>query len=342
MVSADSRQTMNIYVLSTLNSGEDAIRLLTRGLAIKGVIGLSARDPSDAISGYVYMRDFCREQSLDFIEVQSYTLTRESDRKTLLALDIDVLLVIGWQRLIPPWLISHCRTCAIGSHGSPFGITNGRGRSPQNWALILGLTTFDISIFRIDSNIDSGHIIDSRRFRYSVFDDIRTSYYKSTLLTAAMIVDNIRNGRAVRRDLPPQDTQAAEYLPQRLPEDGSIDWNTPSMAIYNFTRALTRPYPGARTWAGDSEITIYEIKPFDADIEGNHEPGEIVWAFSQNDALVKVLDGFMLITDYEGLPLHTGMKLRSRNFRDQMKAVLDRHRNKRPDLPLAEIFKQFD
>src|SRR2546426_8482331 len=34
-------------------------------------------------------------------------------------------------------------------------------------------------------------------------------------------------------------------LPRRRPADGRIDWRQPSRAIYDFIRALTRPYPGA-------------------------------------------------------------------------------------------------
>ena len=81
----------------------------------------------------------------------------------------------------------------MGAHGSPLGITKGRGRSPQNWALILGLSTFYISIFKIDPGIDSGQIIETRSFTYSDFDDIKTSYYKVCLLTADMIINNLKS-----------------------------------------------------------------------------------------------------------------------------------------------------
>src|SRR5438093_436529 len=37
-------------------------------------------------------------------------------------------------------------------------------------------------------------------------------------------------------------------LPRRRPADGRIDWGQPARAIYDFIRALTRPYPGAFSW----------------------------------------------------------------------------------------------
>jgi methionyl-tRNA formyltransferase len=34
-------------------------------------------------------------------------------------------------------------------------------------------------------------------------------------------------------------------LPRRRPADGRINWQPPAKAVYDFIRALTRPYPGA-------------------------------------------------------------------------------------------------
>ena len=177
---------MNIYILNTVGIGLDIIDLVSKHVKILGIIGLSKRAPTDAISDYVYQYEFCDEHDFDFIEMESYELKSEQDKLKLISLDIDVLIVAGWQRLVPSWLISHCSICVIGSHGSPLGITKGRGRSPQNWALLLGLESFYISIFEVDAGIDSGRIIDTRKFVYSEFDDIKTSYYKAMMASISM------------------------------------------------------------------------------------------------------------------------------------------------------------
>lgn len=118
---------MKIFVLSTLGIGADIIDLFQRQIKISGVIGLSNRERTDAISDYVYMADFCQSKGIEFIEVNHYGLSDEGDKKRITQQDIDVLIVAGWQRLIPGWLIKHCSICAIGAHGSPLGITKGRG-----------------------------------------------------------------------------------------------------------------------------------------------------------------------------------------------------------------------
>jgi methionyl-tRNA formyltransferase len=47
-------------------------------------------------------------------------------------------------------------------------------------------------------------------------------------------------------------------LPRRRPEHGSIDWRASSLEVYNFIRALARPYPGAYSWLDGRRYMIWE------------------------------------------------------------------------------------
>ena len=49
----------------------------------------------------------------------------------------------------------------------------GRGRSPQNWALITGAQKFYISLFVLTEGIDDGKIVDEKCFGYNEYDDIK-------------------------------------------------------------------------------------------------------------------------------------------------------------------------
>ena len=137
---------MKIYVLNTLAIGMDTLSFISKSVHINGVIGLSDRVKKDNISDFHYQAKFCTDNNLKFIEIDSYGINKTADIDKLTEVEIDVLVVVGWQRLIPKWLINQCRKTVIGIHGSPFGITKGRGRSPQNWTLLLGYNSFYISI----------------------------------------------------------------------------------------------------------------------------------------------------------------------------------------------------
>ena len=56
----------------------------------------------------------------------------------------------------------------------------------------------------------------------------------------------------------PQDHGNASYFSRRSPDDGAIDWKSSSGAIRNLVRAVTRPYPGAFTYRGDTKIYVWE------------------------------------------------------------------------------------
>ena len=175
---------MNIWGLSAVASGFDTLELIGGDVDLRGVIGLTANSHSSHLSGYVDGRSWCQEREIDFVPVESYSLTSATDEAVLMDLPIDLLLVTGWQRLVPNWLLKRCRIGAVGVHGSPMGIRRGRGRSPQNWALLLGATRFSIAIFWLDEGIDSGSVIRETDFPLGPEDDIRTSYMKASLASA--------------------------------------------------------------------------------------------------------------------------------------------------------------
>lgn len=332
---------MNVHMLNTLECGQDLIRALGPSFPIQGVIGLTERDPGDGISGYMHQRAFCEERGIPFIEVEDYGLRSPGDRVRIEALDLDVLIVAGWQRLVPDWLIGRCRGRVLGAHGSPWGITGGRGRSPQNWALILGRKEFFISLFLIDAGIDSGRVVQTRSFPLTPADDVKTSYYKTVLLEAEMLRDFIRDGCQVSGARPQEGVP--RYLPQRVPEDGEIDWSRPAQALYDFVRALTRPYPGAFSRLGTGRLVIHRTRVLDLDLEfPGAVPGQIVQHFTSGDLLVRTGQGLLLLEDYRCEPeqardlLAPGLVLPSVDFADQIQGIVRRHLAQHPGLPVPE------
>lgn len=327
---------MNVYVLCTVSTGLDTVRWVSQAVPLAGWIGLDEMTPGDAISGYKHMAPEADRLGIPFIPVQNYALSEPGDKERLLELDIDILLVLGWQRLVPEWFIQSCKKAIVGGHGSSRGITEGRGRSPQNWALLLGHRSFEIAIFRIDAGIDSGGIIDKRRFPLTERDDIRSSYYKASRLTAEMIVENVKNGRIVSGEVEPQ-TGTPAYLPQRLPDDGALDWSRSTAAIDRFVRALTRPYPGAFCEEGAHRLVVWGGRPFFTE-GGREKPGTIITLFSGGEVLVATGDGSFLVEDFDlkgPLTLEEGQALPSVDFRNQIHNIVARHEAKYPDLSIS-------
>lgn len=331
---------MRIFALCTVQSGSDLLRLIHERLPLSGIIGLTDRSASDEVSGFVHMAPLARLLDVPFIGVEDYSLNKKSDRQRLAGLKPDLLLVCGWQRLIPAWLIDQCRVGAVGIHGSPNGISGGRGRSPQNWAIILGARRFSISLFFIDPGIDSGAVIASRDFPLGDDDTIVSSYVKATMATADMIAQALAEGLFDRGKATPQMGEVY-YLPRRLPEDGAIDWNRSAREIARFVAALTRPYPGAfSTWAG-ARLNVWKARPIDVPRPEGARPGQVLLVCAGGAVIVSTGDGALMIEDWELIPatdagsVQEGFVLPSADFVSQMRQIVARHRQRYPDLALS-------
>jgi methionyl-tRNA formyltransferase len=55
-----------------------------------------------------------------------------------------------------------------------------------------------------------------------------------------------------------------------------VDWTRSSADVYNFVRALTRPYPGAFSYLGDDRIAIWHCALLPAGMRGDARPGEVL------------------------------------------------------------------
>jgi len=333
-----------LLVLCTVSTGIDAIaEVHRRGYPIEGLVGLSpeAADPK-LISGYTDIQEFAEAIDVKPYYSESYSLNSSADHALFADLDFDLIWVCGWQRLVPSWLIEQSRLGVLGGHGSPDGIAGGRGRSPQNWALLLGCSEFDLALFLIAEGVDNGPIISQRTFFYRPYDDIQVSYYRASLAMADMVCEVLDSpekiGNAQRQ------ASLGLYYPQRRPEDGSIDWHQPMDFISRQCRALTSPYPGLRSVIDKVTVTITQCQPFDNQIDG--VPGQISNCFYSGDFLVNVLDGRLLVRGWEASDVswipRNKLKFVSTPWRKQLESIVNRHTDKNPDQPISpRILRQF-
>lgn len=330
---------INVVVLCTVQSGLDIVaELLRKGQKVTAIIGVHP-DFADQInmSGWIDVSIFARKWKIPYLFVTRYDLKSENDQESILRLNPDVVLVTGWQRLVPEWLILNTKLGVLGGHGSPDGIHGGRGRSPQNWALILGCKRFDLSLFRITPGIDDGPIISEKSFYYNQTDDISISYKKTALCMAEMIIGVLENPQNIHSGKPQAEMNAC-YFPQRRPEDGFIDWNISANDIWNLCRSLSKPYPGCRsTIAPDLDIIIWDCVPFDDVLED--DPGIISFVFEDGTFLVNCGDGRVLVRTYEfsniTVEIHSGHRFNSKSEQESLKTIVNRHDAKFPNYEVS-------
>ena len=333
---------MKIAILSSVETYLPAIRKLCNEIEISAIVGLGTPARREAVSGYYSYKQFAQSHGIPFYEVDDYSLACEASIATLESVEADLLLTLGWQRLLPDRVLSMFPGGVIGVHGSAFGITGGRGRSPLNWALIMGAQKFFVSIFFMDAGIDDGKILAEYAFPLSQDEDIRSAYDKLAESTAELILSCHNEARLAPEFAQAQEGSAA-YLPMRTPEDGAIDWHRSSAAVLRFIRALSRPYPGAFCEIDGCTLKIWAAEAFSSPIGVDKAvPGTIVFVDAESEIfIVRTKDGAIKIVDYtmegtdETIGRWLGQTLGSVNFAEQIDQIISRHSAKYPTLPIA-------
>ena len=259
------------------------------------------------VAGFMDLKGFAAENNIPVYLADCYSLKSENDRKVLKDIQIRLLLVIGWQRLIPEWLLERLSIGAFGMHGSSHALPYGRGRSPMNWSLIQNRASFISNLFKYSPGVDDGDILDTQMFDINPFDNAKTMHYKSTLAMIGLLKKHLKQILKNDFQLKKQMNISPTYYPKRTQEDGIIFWDRDSMEIYNLVRAVTKPFHGAFTFYDNKKIMVWSGFPFDSRLFDPYIlPGTIIHLFANGDIVLKTGDGSFIITEYE---LDPGIKL---------------------------------
>ncbi|HTI06559.1 MAG TPA: methionyl-tRNA formyltransferase [Gemmatimonadales bacterium] len=181
----------------------------------------------------------------------------------LRSLDLDVLFVIGWSQILRPAALGAARVGVVGAHASL--LPKNRGSAPINWALIHGEHQTGNSLMWLADGVDTGALIDQTVIAITPFDTCASLYDQVAITNREMLVKLWRRLLSGQRPGTPQPESGEPVLPRRRPADGLLDWTAPSARIYDFVRALTRPYPGAFGHLDGQRWTVWQaaLPPLD-------------------------------------------------------------------------------
>jgi UDP-4-amino-4-deoxy-L-arabinose formyltransferase / UDP-glucuronic acid dehydrogenase (UDP-4-keto-hexauronic acid decarboxylating) len=170
-------------------------------------------------------------------------------------LEPDILFSFYYRKLVSEELLAIPRAGCLNLHGSL--LPKYRGCAPANWAILNGETETGVTLHYMTPKPDAGDIVCQSAVPIAPDDDAAQLNRNLASAAEAMLAEYlplIRTGKAPRI---PQDPAAATYFGRRRPSDGEIEWGKPAQAIANLVRAVTRPYPGAFTYAGSNQVMVW-------------------------------------------------------------------------------------
>jgi len=174
------------------------------------------------------------------------------------ALRPDAFLSCYFRQILGPALLAIPPRGAYNMHGSL--LPKFRGRAPVNWVLVKGETVTGVTLHHMTEKPDRGDIVGQRAVPITDEDTALTLHGKCAAAAGDLIREvwpRIEEGTAPRI---PQDPAQASYFGRRRPEDGRIDWSLSARECFNLVRAVTHPYPGAFTTAGDRKLFVWKAK----------------------------------------------------------------------------------
>jgi methionyl-tRNA formyltransferase len=191
-------------------------------------------------------------------------------QEQLTALKPDAIIVVGYGRIIPPWMLQLPPRGNINVHGSL--LPKYRGAAPIQWAIANGETITGVTTMRLDEGLDTGDILMKREMEIQPDDMAITLAPRMAAIGAELLVETLQ-GLANGSVHPiPQDNSQATLAPILTKEDGQIDFSRSAKEIHNRLRGF-QPWPGAFTQYRGKTLKIVAAEPASANLEV--APGQI-------------------------------------------------------------------
>ena len=257
---------------------ESLKRLIDNDFNIVGVV--TAPDKPAGRGHHMLMSDvkkFAIEHNLNVMQPER--LKDENFVNELRALDAQLFIVIAF-RMLPEvvWTMPPLGTFNL--HASL--LPKYRGAAPINWAVMNGEAKTGVTTFFLKHEIDTGDIIQQESIDIEPTDNVGVVHDRLMTLGTEMVVDTVNNIIAGTVKPIPQDQllnqgEQPTPAPKIFKDTCRIDWNQPTLKVYNHIRGLS-PYPAAWTEITNG-IETKQIKIFKTSqplkLSYRQEPGNI-------------------------------------------------------------------
>jgi methionyl-tRNA formyltransferase len=199
--------------------------------------------------------------------------SNEEFRSQLTGLKPDAIVIVGYGRIVPQWMLDLPPLGNINLHASL--LPKYRGAAPIQWAIARGETATGVSTMKIDAGLDTGDILQQSEIPIDPHDTAETLSPKLAAVGADLTVETLRKLKAGSILPRKQDSTHATLAPILKKEDGLIDFSLGATEIMNRLRGF-QPWPGAYSKFRDKNLHVCHaqvidraVAPSELQVEGN-------------------------------------------------------------------------
>jgi methionyl-tRNA formyltransferase len=170
--------------------------------------------------------------------------TNDQFRTQLSELSPDAIVVVGYGRILPQWMLDLPPLGNINLHASL--LPTYRGAAPIQWAIARGESITGNTTMKIDAGLDTGDILLQQEAPITADDTAETLAPRLAALGADLMVTTLQGLQGGALYARPQDNAQATLAPILKKEDGSVEFSRAASDILNRLRGF-QPWPGAYT-----------------------------------------------------------------------------------------------
>lgn len=248
------------------------------------IVGVITRQDTPKNRGHVMTPPPVKVAALEMgIPVyQPINLKEENFGDILRATNPDIIVVVAYGKLLPPYVLEYPRFGCINIHGSI--LPKYRGAAPIQRAILAGEKEMGVTIIKMAEGLDTGDMYSKATMDSSTgnFEEIHDRLAE---LGGNLVVETMQKIFDGTAHAEPQDDSLSTYASKIEKADRILDFNESAETIINKIRTFA-PVPGAETKLPSGKVKITSAILLNEAPEG--EPGTVATLSAKGAGILTV------------------------------------------------------
>ena len=203
--------------------------------------------------------------------IQPIFLRDEEEKKKLVAMSPDVMVVVAYGLILPPLMLNSFRFGCVNVHASL--LPRWRGAAPVQRAILAGDRETGVSIILMDKDVDTGDVL-ARKSCPILSDDTAANLYdRLSLISTDLLLDLLKKLEKGDVQLEKQDKTLVTYASKIQKREVLMNWKKSAAELVRQIHAFN-PTPVAFTYFAGGSMRIWQARALNK--ETDLKPGTLV------------------------------------------------------------------
>lgn len=239
------------------------------------VVGVVTQEDRPSGRGYKMtpppVKVFAAEKGLKVFQPEN--LKKINFENTLRELDPEIILVVAFGKILPPYVINYPKYGCINLHGSL--LPKYRGAAPMQRAIMDGEEKTGITVMKMDRGLDTGDMYLKKECVIGIGDNFESIHDRLAMIAADAMIEALNGIVSGELEAEAQNGDESTYAEKITNSDCLIDFFCDAGTIYNRIRGLS-PIPLSYSFLNGKRVKIISAEISDCGVPASAKPGEVI------------------------------------------------------------------